>query len=65
MRRPTPKGKKMKYLPNIIAQEKSSCNSTHVPAYAGKNNLLMKYLDSEKFLADLEKARLEKAEVSR
>jgi hypothetical protein len=63
MRRPTPKGEKMKYLPNIITQEKSSINTSTVPAYAGRNNLLMKYLDSEKFLADLEKARLEKAEA--
>jgi len=44
-------------------KEQSSSNTSTVPAYSGKNKLLMKYLDTPKFEKDLERARLEKGEV--
>jgi hypothetical protein len=51
----------VKHLPNIIRLEQSKDNTTHTPAYSGKNSLLMQYLDSQKFQQDFDKAMAEKA----
>jgi hypothetical protein len=52
----------MKLLSNYTSrQEKSTSNTSTVPAYAGRNKDLVRYLESPKFLADFEKAMAEKA----
>jgi hypothetical protein len=51
----------MKFTPTIIHHEKSHDNTSTVPAYAGKNKTLIRYLESKKFQSDYEKAMAEKA----